>query len=186
MQSGGSRRAGCAAGRWYEFGAITAMVVGLAVSGCTTTGQPTAAMRGATIAFDSIDGPPAGVFEQLVHNLGEEAQARRLAVVSREAPSHYRVRGYLAAHIARGRTSIAWVWDVYDAADRRMLRISGEEPAGRNRRDAWHGADEAVLRRIARASVGELVAFLGAPAPAPVFEPEPAAERAIALAAAEP
>jgi hypothetical protein len=67
-----------------------------------------------------------------------------------------------------------------------MLRISGEEPAGRNRRDAWHGADEAVLRRIARASLDELVAFLASPSPGPVIETEPPAEHAIALAAARP
>jgi hypothetical protein len=120
---------------------------------------------GATVAFESIDGPPMGVFNKLVQNLSEEADARQLAVVSREGPAHYRVRGYLAAHIERKQTVIAWVWDVYDANERRTLRISGEEPAPgvRSVKNAWSAADERVLRRIAQASLDNLARHLGAP-----------------------
>ena len=134
----------------------------LAASGCTTAGQPTpfATAGNGTLAFESIDGPPAGVFDKLVKKLDDEAQTRRLAVVSREAPSQYRARGYLAAHVTRGRTTIAWVWDVYDTQERRVLRISGEEPAGRNARDAWNGADDGVLRKIANTSLDHLSALV--------------------------
>jgi hypothetical protein len=121
-----------------------------------------------------------------VQNLDDEAQARRLPVVSREGPSQYRARGYLAAHVARGRTTIAWVWDVYDAQERRVLRVSGEEPAGRNARDAWNGADDGVLRKIARASLDDLSGLLGGPAPAPAIETQPSPDVAVALAAAQP
>ena len=58
-------------------------------------------------------------------------------------------------------TTIAWVWDVYDGDERRALRISGEETAGR-RRDAWAAADDAS-RRIARTGMDQLAAFLSAP-----------------------
>jgi hypothetical protein len=184
MQSGTSRCAAPDVGRWSWFGGLAMMAV--AAAGCTSTGQPTLSSARGTVAFDSIDGPPLGMFHKLVHNLEQEAQTRRLAVVSREGFSQYRVRGYLAAHIARGRTSIAWVWDVYDSDQRRILRITGEEAAGRNTRDAWNAADDAVLRRIARASLDQLAGLLGTPAPAPVIETEPPTERAIAVAAARP
>ena len=88
-------------------------------------GQP----RGASVAFESIDGPPPGQFRQLVQNLNDEAQARQLAVMSRDSPSAYRVRGYLAAKVMKRETTISWVWDVFDDDEHRALRITGEEIA---------------------------------------------------------
>jgi hypothetical protein len=134
--------------------------------------------RGATVAFESIDGPPPGQFQTLVQNLNTEAQARQLAVISREQPSVYRVRGYLAAHVVKGRTTISWVWDVFDKDERRALRITGEETAKGRPRDAWTAADNAMLARIARDSMDQLAGFLNAPAAvpgAPAPAPEPAA-----------
>ena len=55
------------------------------------------------------------------------------------------MRSYLAAQVSRGRTMIAWVWDVYDRDQQRALRLSGEEPAGKAGRDAWAAADDLVL-----------------------------------------
>ena len=134
----------------------------MALAGCTTDGKPSFAgqPRGATVAFESIDGPPPGQFRALVQNLNDEAQSRRLAVLSRESASAYRVRGYLAAKVTKGQTTIAWTWDVFDADERRALRISGEETAKGRQSDAWSIADEAMLRRIARASVEQLAVFL--------------------------
>ncbi len=73
------------------------------------------------------------------------------------------MRGYLAAQVVRGRTHISWVWDVYDDDRLRSLRIIGEE-AGSRGGDPWSAADEAMLRRIARASMDRLAAFLANPA----------------------
>ena len=136
---------------------------------------------GPTIAFDSIDGPPVGVFNRLVDNMSAEAQGRQLAIASREGGANYRVRGYLAAQVIRGRTHISWVWDVYDDAKVRALRIRGEEAGGRAGSDPWSIADEAMLRRIARASVDRIATFLRNPdgpaipdvAVADAVEPEP-------------
>lgn len=150
--------------------AFLAAACALALAGCNHDGQPSvfaAQPRGATIAFESIDGPPPGQFQKLVQILNEEAQSRRLAVISRESPSAYRVRGYLAAKVAKGQTTIAWVWDVFDANERRALRITGEETAKGRPRDAWTAADDAMLQRIARSSMDQLAAFLTSPAVAP-------------------
>jgi hypothetical protein len=128
---------------------------------------------GATIAFESIDGPPPQVFNKLVASLNDEAGAQRIAVVSRNAPATYRVRGYVTAAVDRNKTTFGWVWDVYDADKRRALRISGEEPGGiAGRRDAWASADEAVLRRMARSGMQKIAGFLDSPAPLPAAAPE--------------
>jgi hypothetical protein len=138
---------------------------------------------GATIAFESIDGPPPEVFQKLVTRLNDEAGNRKIAIVSRSAPATYRVRGYVSALVERDKTTFAWVWDVYDSDKRRALRIAGEEPAAAvKRRDAravaaaWTAADDQVLRRMARNGIEQIASFLNTPAaaPEPAAVPEPA------------
>ena len=120
---------------WREFCRsrwLFAAAGALALSACTTDGQPSlmnAGPRGASVAFESIDGPPQGQFYKLVQDLNDEAQVRRLPVISREGQAAYRVRGYLAAETAKGKTTISWVWDVFDNDGRRALRITGAEAA---------------------------------------------------------
>ncbi len=155
--------------------ALAISLLALSVAGCATDSQPTGSIatpHGPTVAFESIDGPPEGTFRKLVQTLSEEADARQMAVVSRNEPAQFRVRGYVAAKVESGRTSIAWVWDVYDASQKRSLRLSGEEPAGRAGDNAWAAADDQVLHRIARAGMDQLTAFLRAPRSAPAGKDE--------------
>jgi hypothetical protein len=156
-------------------GGVLVAALGLGLAGCSTApqvpGAPAAyaSARGPTIAFEAIDGPPDSIFRKLVQNLSDEANARQMVIVSREAPAQYRVRGYLAALVSKRRTTtIAWVWDVYDLDQRRALRISGEEKTGGAGRGTWAAADDQVLRRIAKSGMEQLAAFLAAPdAPPP-------------------
>jgi hypothetical protein len=153
---------------------VLAFVGALALAGCQTekeAGMAAAQPRGATVAFESIDGLPQDRFHALVQDLNGEAQSRRLAVLSREQPTAYRVRGYFAAAVERGRTTISWVWDVFDRNERRAMRISGSEDTKNGK--AWDAADDAMLHRIARSSMEQLAGFLTSPdvAPAPADEP---------------
>lgn len=149
---------------------LLAAVGVLALAGCGLDGQPSvnaAQPRGASVAFESIDGPPSAQFQKLVQDLNEEAQTRRLAVISREEESAYRVRGYLAADVTKNRTTVSWVWDVFDQNEHRALRIAGEESAKGRHRDGWAAADDAMLKRIAHSSMEQLAAFLTSPEVAP-------------------
>jgi hypothetical protein len=155
----------------------------LTLTACNFDEHPTAVNgepRGATVAFESIDGMPPGQFKDLVQALNAEAQTRRLAVMSRESPSAYRVRGYLSASVAKRQTTISWVWDVFDGDGRRALRIAGAETAKERHRSAWSAADDAMLRRIASSSMDQLAVFLTSPEVAPGT---PDAEQHLALAA---
>ena len=149
-------------------GACVVLLTALA-AGCTTSNTSNASLTtsappaGPTIAFDSIDGPPVGVFNRLVDDLSAEAQSRQIAIASREGVASYRVRGYLAAQVVRGRTHISWVWDVYDDDKLRVLRIRGEEAGGRGGSDPWGIADEQMLHRIARTGMDRLAAFMANP-----------------------
>jgi hypothetical protein len=166
---GGRRASG--APYWRLAGRVAAIAaLTLAVSGCVTgadSGTRIAlnnALSGATVAFESIDGPPPAVFNRMVATLNDEAMAQRLNVVSRSGPATYRVRAYMSAIVNRGKTSFVLVWDVYDADRQRALRIAGEEPAATGRhRDAWAAADEQVVRRMARSGMERFAAFLSEP-----------------------
>lgn len=141
---------------------------------------------GPTVAFESIDGPPPQVFDRLVGVLDSESKLRSLAIVSREGTAAYRVREYLSAQVIRGKTVIAWVWDVYDQNQERALRLSGEEPTGKPAgRDPWAAADDLVLRKIAQAGFSGLSNMInGTPPDAPASVPG-STRRGPAVAGAE-
>lgn len=140
---------------------------------------------GATVAFESIDGPPPQVFERMVNVLDSEAKLRSIAVVSRKDSAAFRVRSYLSAQVRGPNTSIAWVWDVYDRDQNRAFRLSGEEATGKGSRDAWGTADDLTLRRIAQAGLSGLGGMINGTAPAE-STPEPApAARGPAMAGAD-
>lgn len=167
--------------------AIVALAAGLAVSACVATGgaELVSATATPTVAFESIEGPPEAVFRRLVQTLSDEAMVRQVAVVSRDAPAQFRIRSYLAAVTEGKRSTVSWVWDVYDGEQHRALRIAGEEPASGG--GTWAVIDDTVLRRIARNGIDQLSAFLNsapaAPAPLPAAPAPDAREPAVAEAA---
>jgi hypothetical protein len=161
--------------------AVAAMLLTIAcgLGGCANGGAASgsyamASGGGATVAFESIDGPPPQVFDRMVSVLDSESKLRSLSIVSRQDQAAYRVKGYLAAQVSHGRTTIAWVWDVYDGNQQRALRLSGEEAAGKSGRDAWTAADDLVLRKIAQAGFSGLSAMVNGTAPADPPPPGPA------------
>jgi len=161
-----------------------------ALCGCASGGAPgtsfAMASDGPTVAFESIDGPPPAVFERMVGVLDSETKLRNLSVVSREGSAAYRVRSYLSAQVIRGRTVIAWVWDVYDRDQQRTLRLSGQEVGGKTGREAvrnpWGAADDLVLRKIAQAGLSGLTGMINGAPEAPA---SPAGRRGPAVASAD-
>lgn len=153
-----------------------------------TTGSiaapPVSMSTGQTIAFESVDGPPRPVFDRLVAALGIEAERRQLPVVTRTAPSTYRVRAYLATYIEKKkkRATLTWTWEVFDTRENRAFRLVGEEALGAPKADVWGQLDDAMLLRIARQGFEELAARIGSPAPA---SPTPGGEPAPAIAFTE-
>jgi hypothetical protein len=176
--------------------AAALLVAACALGGCAGGGAASNSFamannggsNGSTVAFESIDGPPPQVFDRMVGVLDSESKLRNLSIVSREGQASYRVRSYLSAQVIHGRTTIAWVWDIYDSSQQRALRLSGEEPAGKAGRDAWASADDLVLRRIAQAGFSGLSAMVNGtpPADSPPAAPPVPGLRGPAVASAEP
>ena len=104
--------------------------------------SPAARRPGVPIAVESIDGPPAPV---------RTAFASELATPRQPAGRNRRHRGGGALPGARlpldrdrrrtGETSLAFVWDVFDAEKRRAKRLTGSSPIGRPQRlGPWSGS----------------------------------------------
>src|ERR1700682_3488999 len=152
--------------------AATLVLVACALGGGASGGAASASFAmasssgAATVAFESIDGPPPQVFDRMVSVLDSESKLRNLSIVSREGSAAYRVRSYLSVQVKRGRAAVAWVWDVYDRDQQRALRLAGEEPAGKAGRDAWAVADDLVLRKIAQAGLSGLSGMMNGTLPA--------------------
>lgn len=158
----------------------TAVILAALALGACQTGsgnKPVAATSIAggnkAIAFESIDGPPQPVFDKLVASLSSEASARQVKVVSRQSPAAYRVRGYLAAAVTNGKGEVDWAWDVFDADQERVLRVSGTEKVG-DGKDVWNKLDDATLTRIAAQSLDEISTRLANGVPAPAASAQPA------------
>jgi hypothetical protein len=168
MQSGWGRSGASAqpVGIDRRCGRLGILLLGLTLSACVNRGQIgnlTEAGR-ATVAFESVGGPPPAVVHKFMKSLEEEAAARRIAVVAPRA-ADYRLRAYLATHndgAATSITSITWALDVYGADQHRAIRLSGEETAAGR---AWAAADDEVLHRIANAGMERFAAFLAAARP---------------------
>jgi len=160
MQSGLGRPAASArqGGDDWRLRGLGVLLLGLAVSGCAGSGLIANLddTRRATVAFESIDGPPPTVFHKQMKSLKEEAGARQIAVVP-PGQANYRLRGYLATHGDSAATSISWALDVYDGDQHRAFRLSGEE---RTTGRTWAAADDQLLQRVARAEMAQLAAFM--------------------------
>ena len=85
-----NRDAGSAAPRALRAVVLLAVLCGLggALGGCASGGAAgnafASAGGGATVAFESIDGPPPQVFDRMVNLLDSESKLRNVAIVSRE------------------------------------------------------------------------------------------------------
>jgi hypothetical protein len=161
------------------FGGIAVVLLGLAVSACVSTGQLANLTETArpSIAFESIDGLPSAVVPRFVTMLKEEAAQHQITAGS-PGEVNYRLRGYLASQSDDGTaantsssvhsdttssattsimTSIAWTLDVYDGDQHLVIRLGGKEKVADR---LWAANDDLALRRVARAGMDQLAAFL--------------------------
>jgi hypothetical protein len=130
---------------------------------------------GKPIAFESIEGAPPAIRSALVGELASAASARQVELAGNGAAARYRLRGYLTAEpTVDGGAALAFVWDVFDAQQRRAQRVTGTSPIKpASQKNPWDGLDKEALARLAAKSMDEIAIFLSAGASA---TPEPAQE----------
>ena len=137
--------------------AAPALLLGLAA--CQETGS-LSAMRGSPagipVALESIDGIPANTKTALTSELTAAASSRQVELAGAASSARYRVRGYVSKETTAEGTSLAFVWDVYDAEKRRAKRLTGSSPIGSDP----SGLDKETLAKLAAMSMDEIAEFL--------------------------
>jgi hypothetical protein len=135
--------------------AAPAVLIGLAACQETAVrGSP----AGIPVALESIDGIPATTKTALTSELSAAASSRQVELAGASSTARYRVRGYLSKETTTEGTSLAFVWDVYDAEKRRAKRLTGSSPMRSSSDPA--GLDKETLAKLAAMSMDEIAEFL--------------------------
>jgi hypothetical protein len=124
-------------------------------------GSLTGSPEGVPVALESIDGAPAPVRTALIGELATAASDRKVELVGSSAEARYRVRGYLSTETSDGVTTVAYVWDVFDAQKRRAKRLAGSSPV-RVPSGSISSLDKETLAKLAQSSMDEIAEFLTA------------------------
>jgi hypothetical protein len=179
--------------------AVAAFAVGsllasaLALSGCVETvaqiappaeahaqfvRRPGVSLAGASVAFVSVDGPPAAISASFLQSLAREAAAHDI-VIADAKKARYLVRGYLSAYATADGAAVEYVWDVFNRDRQRTQRVNDALEVKGQGADPWRVAGEAALASVAANSADDLAAFLSntpeAIAATPVAAAEPPA-----------
>jgi hypothetical protein len=139
--------------------------------------RPDVSLAGASVAFVSVDGPPAAISANFSQMLNEQAAAHDI-VIADPKKARYLVRGYLTAYTTEDGAAIGYVWDVFTRDKQRAQRVDDVLNVKGEGSDPWRIAGEAALQSVAAKSADDLAAFLsntpeavasaGAPAQPPV------------------
>lgn len=153
---------------------VALMTASAALGGCqSSSGGLASALAGSAagmpIAVESIEGAPDGVQAALAGELAQAAAARKVDMVSAGQTARFRIRGYLSTErSADGTTALAFVWDVFDASNKRARRVTGSKPLpAATAADPWHQFDREALRKLAAESMDGIAGFLVASAQVP-------------------
>ncbi|HXW20486.1 MAG TPA: hypothetical protein VEK35_08295 [Roseiarcus sp.] len=121
--------------------------------------RPDVSLASATVAFVSVEGPPAAVSASFIQDLKREAAAQEIAVADPKK-AHYFVRGYLSAYLTSDGAAIEYVWDVFARDKERTQRMSDVLVVKGQGDDPWTIAGDEALASVAAKSADDLAAFL--------------------------
>jgi hypothetical protein len=140
-------------------------LVPLALGGCQDVGfeasVPSRMAPGIPIAIEAIEGPPDAVQSAFTAAFAQAAANHQVTVVDNGQAPRFRLKGYLTADTAQnGKTTLTYVWDVFDATNRRAQRVTGVEETAGDPSDPWSRVDDKTLQRVAGKSMDGIADFL--------------------------
>jgi hypothetical protein len=114
---------------------------------------------GASVAFVSVDGPPAAISASFSQIMTREAAAHDI-VIADAKKARYLVRGYLSASQTADGAEVDYVWDVFNKDKQRTQRVDDAIEVKGDGADPWRIVGEAALTSVAAKSADDLAAFL--------------------------
>ncbi len=127
--------------------------------------------HGVRVALASLSGAPQPLEDRMKDAFAAQANQRNINLAE-PAKAAYLIRGYVTTYPAANGTTIAAVYDIFDAKKNRAQRLEDDVLVKSAGSDPWSGFDAAAMDDLAARSAADLAAFL-------ITTPE-------ALAAAEP
>ena len=121
--------------------------------------RPDVSLAGASVAFVSVDGPPAAISANFSQIMAREAAAHDI-VVADAKKARYLVRGYLSAYATTDGAAVEYVWDVFNKDKQRTQRVNDVLEVKGEGADPWRIVGEAALASVAAKSADDLAAFL--------------------------
>jgi hypothetical protein len=164
----GRRRAGGLAA------AFSVLALAFALSGCVEMAsdmapkpeahaqfirRPDVSLAGASVAFVSVDGPPAAISANFSQILMQQAAAHDI-VLADGKKARYLVRGYLSAYATTDGAAVEYVWDIFNKDKQRTQRVNDVLEVKGEGADPWRIVGEAALASVAAKSADDLSAFL--------------------------
>ncbi|MFI5012571.1 MAG: hypothetical protein ACHQAY_09500 [Hyphomicrobiales bacterium] len=137
----------------------------LALGGCQDVGfeasVPARMAPGVPIAVEAVEGPPDVVQSAFGAAFAQAAANHQVTIVDAGEAARFRLKGYLTADAAQdGNTALTYVWDVFDASNRRAQRVTGVEEMAGDPADPWSHVDDRALQRVAGKSMDGIADFL--------------------------
>ncbi len=176
----------------FKLNIATVLILALGLSGCMETASDLNAMHqkspvqqvqapNVPVMLVSIDGAPDAKTQQLNTIILTEAKQRSIILVTENAQSRFKIKGYMSAYGVQGGTVLSWVWDVYDTQLQRAQRIDGSTIVKKTNPDPWSTIDDTALKIAASTSMNDIAVYLASakiePLPSPKKLPEKIAPR---------
>ncbi len=136
---------------------------------------PAAVAPQTKVVVAPIIGAPDQVSRQLQQEVTAAISKQKTTVVAAGERSDFTLRGYVVAAKDKANTKVSYIWDVTDAAGKRVNRITGEEViVGQAPKEPWSAVTPQVTQAIAQKSATSFGAWLPtAPSQAAVASTQP-------------
>ena len=150
---------------WARASSIAALASFLGLGACQEVGfdasVPPRMAPGVPVAVEAIEGPPTEVSSALNAALVQAAADHQVTLVDDGQAPRFRIKGYVTAGVAPdGKTVLSYVWDVFDASNRRAQRVTGTEETAGDPADPWAQLDASNIKRLAGRSMDGIADFL--------------------------
>lgn len=115
----------------------------------------------AKVSLAPVIGAPSGAVSAMSKRLAQRSAERGIAVVAPGAPgAAYDMKGYFSAITESGKTTVIYVWDIFDTRGNRLHRIQGQESAPGTSPDGWSSVSSRMMEAIGARTVDEFAAWL--------------------------
>ena len=101
------------------------------------------------VTFLPVVGPPQFAVTRLASAVKSEAGENAVTIIPNgQSGASYQIKGYFSALDDGSGTILVFIWDILDASNKTLHRISGEERTTSRKSDPWSAVDAGMIDNI--------------------------------------